>query len=310
MEMFDDPTGFVAEARARGGLRFVPAAFLAVWLCGWAVGEVFAIGMVLYVTGLFEWIPVLSTWPHGDRPAPGFALAITVFLTVWLALWTLGGWAAAMQLGRLLAGVDRVRWDGATLAVEQRPFVARRRIAREQIRDVKLRRRDRALVALTDRGEVELMSLADKAQRTELRDALRRRLGMGEATSAYAAATATLPDGWEADHAEDGACRLRRVRPASLSRTEWRIAPGRLERRRTWFGRSQSRMFAPPILRVTISRDSDGDEWFEFEVSDALGRATMLRAMNAEDDVLRLARWVADATGVHLDVAADLKRAG
>src|SRR5262245_21855666 len=45
----------VVSFRAAGWARFIPAAFLAFWLCGWAVGEVFAGGtLVLALLHVFS----------------------------------------------------------------------------------------------------------------------------------------------------------------------------------------------------------------------------------------------------------------
>ena len=57
--------------------RIFPAAFLGFWLCGWAVGECFAL------TALLGLLPV-----NGNGAAAG---PPTVFLIGWLGAWTVGG---------------------------------------------------------------------------------------------------------------------------------------------------------------------------------------------------------------------------
>jgi hypothetical protein len=112
------PRSRIRIAKEIGGLSITISArrhwgiilFLAVWLCGWAMGESFALGTLL--TGRLA---------AGDAGAPAFLLG-------WLALWTLGGIAAwylwlwcltgeetivigpeAMSLRRSVLGIGRVR---------------------------------------------------------------------------------------------------------------------------------------------------------------------------------------------------------
>jgi hypothetical protein len=71
--------------------------FLALWLAGWATGEVFALRQIL-------------------SPAP---LPAKVFLAVWVAFWTLGGAAALSICVWILAGHERVRLRPDALTIQR-----------------------------------------------------------------------------------------------------------------------------------------------------------------------------------------------
>ena len=74
--------------------------FLALWLAGWATGEVFALRQVL-------------------SPAP---VPAKVFLAVWLAFWTLGGTAALSICSWMLVGHERVRLRPDALTIQREAF--------------------------------------------------------------------------------------------------------------------------------------------------------------------------------------------
>jgi hypothetical protein len=115
-----DGSGTQVTLRVSGILRFLPAAFLAVWLCGWAVGEWFALRLfasavrtLLGWSFLERWFPAL----HGTPPSGPMIGFFVAFLVFWLTLWTVGGVGAFYQLLMLLFGRDVVRWDGETLEI-------------------------------------------------------------------------------------------------------------------------------------------------------------------------------------------------
>ena len=66
-------------------LRFIPAAFLIFWLCGWSVGEFFVIKMLFF----------------SDEP---IEFGAKIFLYVWLAGWTCGGFFAFRAATKLIKG--------------------------------------------------------------------------------------------------------------------------------------------------------------------------------------------------------------
>jgi hypothetical protein len=65
------------------GTRWGGAAFLGFWLCGWFVGEVFALGALGSM--------ILNIVRKGGEPFQWF---ISAFLLAWLGAWTVGGAAA------------------------------------------------------------------------------------------------------------------------------------------------------------------------------------------------------------------------
>jgi hypothetical protein len=85
-----------------GCARYGVAAFLAFWLCGWAVGEFFAIGAL---TGL---------WGGVAKAQPG-DMCGSLFLIGWLGGWTLGGAFAIFALVNMLRPA---RPEAVTLGVE------------------------------------------------------------------------------------------------------------------------------------------------------------------------------------------------
>lgn len=77
------------------------AAFISVWLCGWAVGEVFAVVMLF---------------------APATPLPARAFLLLWLTLWTLGGLVAINGALDAIGGVSSLRVDREALSVQKVAF--------------------------------------------------------------------------------------------------------------------------------------------------------------------------------------------
>jgi hypothetical protein len=184
--------GWRLELRTRGPARYVGAAFLALWLCGWAAGETFALWML--VKGA---IAVLTGTPPDPGRQPleiGAALAMGGFLLVWLSFWTLGGVAAGAELLRLLWGMDRVLVASGRLTVTWSRGLFRRTRAyeRHEVRRVILTGRDDRLAIDTERGRVELSGLGTRAERISAAPALRAELGMVESNAAPA-----LPHEWE-----------------------------------------------------------------------------------------------------------------
>lgn len=82
--------------RFRMGGNWFTTPFLAVWLCGWAFGEVMVVGSLL---GLL----------------PQQLGGQTGFLLIWLVLWTIGGLGAASYLMWTLFGREEIEVDLARL---------------------------------------------------------------------------------------------------------------------------------------------------------------------------------------------------
>src|SRR5688500_5672359 len=85
--------------RPTGCMRFGLAAFLGVWLCGWAAGEWFALRV------LIAGVQSGQAWTVTSHPA---GLMVGGFLILWTTLWTIGGVAALISFLRSVAGVDRL----------------------------------------------------------------------------------------------------------------------------------------------------------------------------------------------------------
>jgi hypothetical protein len=82
-----------ATLRATGVGRYFNAAFLGLWLVGWAIGEVVAVGLIAAIIV----VPILRR-REVDLPAffeswtsAGVPLAIFLFLLLWTSSWTIGG---------------------------------------------------------------------------------------------------------------------------------------------------------------------------------------------------------------------------
>ncbi len=180
----------VVELRARGIGRWITALFLGAWLVGWALGEGFAISILLSALS-----PSLGSRIHGlpRVPAGPAGLAMAGFVLLWLALWTLGGASAMFAVLTSLWGCDRIEFDasGIRRISSIGPFRRERSFSRQDIHRVALR--PRGLVLVTSRGSLTLSWMGSPAERAELRDEIERTLDLGAA----APSTHELPAGWE-----------------------------------------------------------------------------------------------------------------
>lgn len=87
--------------------RALPAAaFLAVWLGGWALGETFAARTLL-------------GWSLATGPAEDGSVVAPIFVGVWLLLWTVGGVAAFRALLSSLGGRETVTVEGRSLSLRR-----------------------------------------------------------------------------------------------------------------------------------------------------------------------------------------------
>jgi len=191
--------------RSKGAGRFFGAAFLGVWLTFWIVSEV----IVLAILAGGAWCLVTGQ-PPGEGRSPlevGPALAVGAFLSIWLAFWTFGGWAAGSEFLKLLFGVDRLRVSTAGLEVEHRrgPFRWVERWPRETLRRVYLLGRAGALQVENASGTRELSSLGDAAGRMAAADLLTNELGLSREASTHG----SLPEAWQEVRADTGERALR-----------------------------------------------------------------------------------------------------
>lgn len=201
----------VVTIRPRGVGRFGGAAFLAFWLCGWALGETFATAALLGT--------LLATFAPGVLDALGLAgrlpglggggLFIMLFLAVWLTFWTIGGLAAMRELLRLVASSDRIAVGAGAIELDQRlgPFRSRHTLAAGEIRRIELTARGVVTAVLAD-GKVVLTALGTAEERKALAAWLRGVLPLSRAVSAVAIDRQRqrdeLPAGWESEPAANG----------------------------------------------------------------------------------------------------------
>ena len=210
-------SGLQTTLRAQGLLRYFPAAFLCVWLCGWAVGEWFALRMLVSMLPVAG--GVLATWlpPVGGRLPSGPAMPFFLgFIVFWLSLWTLGGFGAIYQLLALLFGRDVVRWGSDGLEVEHwLPWLASRtRLDAQDITGFRIFRG--SIVADGRRRATRITGLGGEDERRELASLL-------DAWRASTSSPVPLPVGespvpeFVAVHDETGAVAL--TRPRGTRRT-------------------------------------------------------------------------------------------
>jgi hypothetical protein len=187
-----------ASLRSSGIGRYFGAAFLLVWLTGWAFGEVFALGfLVVLVRSVFGSITG-APWPipGGEWIAGGAAGFVFLFLLVWVTLWTFGGIAAINELLRSLAGKDTVSVTLSGVELQRRagPFRRTRAFDRAKIRRVRLRPRDQAVVMDTASGTELISKFGTRDERQAMADWLRSRLSLPADGATLDPAAA--PPGW------------------------------------------------------------------------------------------------------------------
>ncbi|HKQ57382.1 MAG TPA: hypothetical protein VJY35_05905 [Candidatus Eisenbacteria bacterium] len=178
----------------RGAGRWFGAAFLLFWLCGWAMGEAFALTMLVKgAIALLTGTPITS---GGSPVTLAAVLAFGAFLLFWLAIWTVGGIAAFHQVLLLLWSSDRLAVRGGALEVvhARGPFRRRREVQRHLIRRLALVPKHDRLVVETDRGMAELSTLGTRDDREQAMVSLRGALGLSDAP---AHDDVKLPEGWE-----------------------------------------------------------------------------------------------------------------
>lgn len=216
------PDGEEIILRPTGLLRFLPAAFLAFWLCGWALGEIVVLVLLLGpVAGpLLEAAREILPFSGGRIPFPSGPLPLPVlaFLAVWLTFWTWGGISAAWELLRLLSGSDRyeVRPGSFTYRRVAGPFGRTRLFRAGSVEAIVDRRRKSQLLAVVAGKEIRLSAGVPKELGPWLAGRLRAALGLptpGEATAGAAtsdpsapspAIAPTVPSQWQATPRPEG----------------------------------------------------------------------------------------------------------
>ncbi|NOT35428.1 MAG: hypothetical protein HOP12_14885 [Candidatus Eisenbacteria bacterium] len=256
--------GLEFRFRPQGFGRFFSAAFLSVWLMGWAVGEAVA-SWVLFrgARALLAGEPLAQ---QVSPQSPAAMLGIGLFLLFWLAFWTLGGIAAIGALLEAVWAEDRliVNAEGLRRVRSRGPFRSTQQIAREELRRVSLARRFQRLVAETDRKSIELTGLGTPAERTAAHEAITKELRLDSMSAQRLGQV--LPEAWEDTVSPEGE---RVVIPRAWKwlarlRTEWRLGSRRITLRRR-VGSNVRDLFEGQSLELTVRNDSDGDDWFALE---------------------------------------------
>lgn len=214
--------------RASGWVRFLPASFLAFWLCGWAAGEVFAGGALFY--GLVQVFAPGTPLPFGFKgPEAGSAggwFAIG-FLAVWLTMWTIGGIGALIAMLELITLQERILFGSGGLRVERRigGWLRAHEWPADAIEGVTLCRRGGALEVKAGGKSHRVLALGTPAERQALRDELRALFVRARVAEP---AARELPGGWESYQDNEGHTVLTRNRRArtTQSRFLWVFAFG------------------------------------------------------------------------------------
>ncbi len=366
------PDGEEIVLRATGWVRLLPAAFLLFWLCGWAVGELLVLLILLgpladpLVATLREVMP--GSWPRPPRFAGSTPWPVLAFLAVWLVFWTWGGLTAIGQLLRLLAGSDRfiTRPGGFSLRPGAGPFGRTRDFPASEVSAVHADVRRSRLVAVVGGSERVLCSGTPLPVAEWLAARLRAALGLPETKSAdtgesdsEASAEPSVPADWMARPLPEGgvllsapparsrrtagcalavalalttgfvavllAAGVRREEPGAaiffglvilaidllcgwfaFARESWLLRDGlvaRVRRLGPWEHRREVRRGA---LAVTVTTDSDDDDWFRLEARGEGRPLKMASRMNAGHEVLAFARYAARHSGFPLDVPRDV----
>ena len=188
--------GLEVRLHSIGKGRFFSAAFLGVWLAGWAAGEV----VVVWLLAVGGWSLLTGRPPEPGRAPlqPGPSVAIGAFLALWLALWTFGGVMALYEFFRLLWAVDRITADPSGLDVARRVglFTRSKRYPKEDIR--RLYRISSTLMLETTAGPIELTRLGTPTQQDEIAALLSAELGVAPSQPVL------LPANWEEVSAPEG----------------------------------------------------------------------------------------------------------
>lgn len=313
----------------RGWARFLIVVFLLAWLAGWAVGEWFALRGIVWAF-------------QGGRESPVFrALTQPVgwimggFILLWVVAWTIGGAAAIVELGRLLAGRDELSITPSEWTIFRGvgPIGIRKRFLRSEIDDLYVRRRNGPL--MLESGE-KRHPITSYGTPQELREVVDRFWTSKPGTR--------LPARWMLTTQADGRLRISRRRfdspgclvivallaattlafalafatmlPRLATTIAWVIAAmlialfawGAFSRRAWLVGRDYASAelqwlqwvkvtpYDARSLHVDHNVDSDGDESFSLLATTGGKKVTIYSELNDDRDVVALARFFEEKT--------------
>ncbi|MGH7681754.1 MAG: hypothetical protein ACRENN_07170 [Candidatus Eiseniibacteriota bacterium] len=184
------PEGLLVRFGPGGIARLFPAAFLVLWLCGWAFGECFAIAMLSKgVLALVNGTP----FEEHSHVGVAFTIGAGAFLLFWLFLWTLGGLGAMAALLGLVWSEDRITVSSAGLKHSRvlGPFHFDREFQRGDVRQISTAARYGALVVDTAKGRFELSRNGSSGEREEAAATLQAELGLTATPATATPATVT-----------------------------------------------------------------------------------------------------------------------
>lgn len=191
--------------------RWGQAVFLSFWLCGWAAGEAAVLAGVGWVA--FKTFEAGFERTFHELGGRGLAVAIPIglFVLTWLALWTYGGYTAIRDLLRLLSGSDEIDVDSLEIRIRRRtgPWMRPTTIARADVDDLWIRRRDGAAIVRVNEREQVLTFMGSRAARQELVATIRSGWAL-DAPREERSQQATPPAYWVEETAHDGTRRLLR----------------------------------------------------------------------------------------------------
>ena len=207
-------TGSSASLRPSGIGRYFGAAFLLIWLGGWALGEIVALGFLILLVRSVVGSVIATPWPipGGEWIAGGVTGFVFLFLLIWLLLWTVGGVAAIHELLRSLAGEDRISVEMGAVEFQRRagPFRRTRTLERPLIRRIRIRAHDKAVVIDTASRTELITRYGTVEERLRLAEWLRSRLSLPQTNAAVDPSAA--PPGWMMT-VEGGTAHLTRTDP-------------------------------------------------------------------------------------------------
>ncbi len=206
------------QLRPVGVRRFVGAFFLAIWLTAWLIFEVLALIVLLAALmsiGLTAADQPINLWPFTSMASDGSASAVLFGVLLWLTLWTVGGVAAGTQFFRMISGEDLAAVSGNGVRVRRRagPFTRTRFLPRDSIYRVRLRPRDKAVVADTQRGTVTISDLGALEARELLQRWLTTELSVADHGRAVRLERESPPPDWSVE-VQDGESVLTSPPPA------------------------------------------------------------------------------------------------